>query len=409
MELQSIREQNPNPAIPSRPSNLNTLANLRSEDSFLNLLPIHQSESEIPFPQEEEPDKDISVLERAESIKIRDTTQNLRHLLGRSANLEPEIRGNLESEVRSESEDLEPKEGSPEREDSSKFVKVYEPKNFFQNTPENRMLLLYPFILSKYYVDSVRNKNIFSQPPNLQMQNSEGGFPPFRSTSDNQERGSDSNEILSETQKCKKISKKLKRAWSLNQQISQNVFKKVTLQYKSKANSEKFEIEEESDDQEIMENYQENCENQSDRLNRHITENMSGDGGNRIKSKKKRILKRNKSKMASDLYKSGRSLRKTTRIKKKRENDRLKQQEKEKKRRSKNLSWNSMENMEMNHVQEFNELVKPNLLRDQRKFIKVELRVLLFYVILFKSYKTHQKYLFNHHQLQYIDIQKIYS
>ena len=376
-ELESIREHhNEQDPLNNRLNNPN-ISQLRSEDSFLRLLPVQRSESDINFPPEEEPEKNLSIVERDEGMRFKESNQNLRHILDRGLQSKQSGRyENLKSQSNSEQQSVkEDKQGELENDEGSKFVKIYEPKNFFKTAPDNKMLLLYPFILSKHYVDSVRLSNLFTQSQNLKSQTTDSGFPQFKShTSEKPQKKSEFSEILSETQKCKKISKKLKRAWNLNHQIPQNVFKKVTILYKSKENSRESDFDDDSESfqrESILIN-QENNENERNRLNSQISGNLVRDKNYQKTGKKKRITKKKKSKFESESLKTGRSLRKTTWIKKKKENDRLIQQAKAKERRSKNFNWNSMENLGMNLGSGFKKFVKPNLVRDKRKLEIVE-------------------------------------
>jgi hypothetical protein len=347
----------------------------RSTDSFVRLtLPPNQSESEIQFPVEEDNERNLSILERDDLSGLL-PTDNLRNILGRTGGIiSPKDPPNLELNALANI----PKGSLDEIEDSGKFLKIYEPDKFFQEKPDNKMLLLYPFLLSKHYVDSVRKSNIFSRPQTHNISSgSQSGMPPFRSqiesTPKKMEKFSESNnELLSETQKCKKISKKLKRAWNLNQQIAQNVFKKVTFLYNSEgslSSNQECTFDKKQDSM-FLGKYGFGDENRGDLGN--IKGNQL-DLGVQMRSgfRRKNILKKIKTSEGENIDKVGRTLRKTTRMKKEIENERLMRQEKDKQRRTKNVGWNRNVGISQMRIGS-NKLVKGNLLKNRRKFEKVE-------------------------------------
>jgi len=386
-DLESIREDNLELEQHQHNSMQREAQVLRSEDSFarLGIPDTHQSESEIQFPVEEEDEKNISVVEREDLQRVIPSS-NLRNILAKG-NILPPLEEDSSSKHSNNPElslsgDV-PKRILPNDDASSKFVKIYEPDKFFQEKPDNKMLLLYPFLLSKHYVDSVRRSNIFTKPnmPNIASDSSQGGFPAFKSQVDstpkNTERVSESQtDLMSESQKCKKISKKLRRAWNLNQQIAQNVFKKVTLLYNSREDSLSSKSKEQTHsvfknpEKMYLGKYGFGEENRGDQMNVNEKESESSIGL-RSRQRRKNFLKKVKTKQDDQMENPGRTLRKTTRIKKKIENERLKRQEKNKQRRSKNFGWN-IDNSITQMRFGLNKLVKPNLLTDRRKFEKVE-------------------------------------
>ena len=342
------------------------------------------SDSEIQFPGDDEGEKDISILDREDFQKGRPFDSNLRHLLDKPAGpsqQEPRtseqkvlVKREFEESVRSVRKEETPLE------ESHKYVKIYEPQAFFEEIPNNKMMLLYPFFLSKHYVDSVKQNNFFTN--KIQQTPSEvslTGFPPIKSRFESNPRGegvSESlNENLSEAQKCRKISKKLKRAWSLNHQIAQNVFKKVTLLYKSRENSEESDFPNKSM---LVENVGLlsptlgiDRENQGDFINRKIKKDSELVESVKRLTKKRGIAKSQKLKVEEVERDTKRSLRKTT-IKKKIEKEILMRQEKNKQRRNKHISWNFSENQGIPLIGGSKKVVKPNLVQDKRRLEVVE-------------------------------------
>jgi hypothetical protein len=255
----------------------------------------------------------------------------------------------------------------------SRFVKVYDPKSIFQEYPENKMMLLYPFILSKHYVDFLKHNNIF--PRSLrQMMNSESTELATGSKSKEQSDPIVDNasntpfDNLTEAQKCQKFSKKLRRAWNLNHQVTQNVFKRVALVYKNKEESE-YSSNEESEDEEVRSRNveHEDLENMGDHFNRRSMMGQSMGTMGRRHTKKRGGLRRSRNRVEG--LETGRNLRKTTRIKKKIEKERQKRQKKHRERRSRDLLHDLVEGGTKGLV---GTALRPGVLIDRRKLEKVE-------------------------------------
>ena len=378
-ELESIREDQHESrniqgvSVPDNPQQP------RSTDSMVRLtLPENQSESENQYPIDRDREGNVSVIEQEELSSLL-PNDNLQTILGKGNTLS--AIGDTSQKDISKVELAElvniPKRSLDGVQESGKFLKIYEPDKFFQEKPDNKMLLLYPFLLSKHYVDSVRRSNIFSRPHGQHVSSeSQSGIPPFRSQLDSIPKKKDqnldsNNELLSETQKCRKISKKLRRAWNLNQQIAQNVFKKVTILYNSEfsESDNQDRVLEKNQDSMFLRKYEYGEENRGSIAN---IRGGSGHGRDQMRSglRRKNILKKIISSDNDHIDTVGRTLRKTTRMKKEIENKRLMRQEKNKQRRTKNLEWNSGSIGQMRIGS--NKLVKANLLKNRRKYEKVE-------------------------------------
>ena len=98
---------------------------------------------------------------------------------------------------------------------SSGLVKIFDPKDFFPNPPEDPMTLLKPFLISQQIIRNMMDIKPSSPHPTQVI-------PPKQKITRNYP-------ISGDVEKCRKLAKRLRRAWNLNQQISQNVFKKLCL------------------------------------------------------------------------------------------------------------------------------------------------------------------------------------
>ena len=95
------------------------------------------------------------------------------------------------------------------------LVKIFDPKDFFPNPPEDPMTLLKPFLISQQII-----RNMMEAGPSTP--NPTQAIPVKQKTTR-------IYPISGDVEKCRKLAKRLRRAWNLNQQISQNVFKKLCL------------------------------------------------------------------------------------------------------------------------------------------------------------------------------------
>lgn len=300
------------------------------------------SESELRFSVEDETEKGIFIVEGGEFGQRRRLPASLMQILGRrearksgAGASRAERRGKPGHARRRAAERKSP---NAEKEDSGKFIKIYEPDKFFQQMPEDKKVLLYPFLISKQYVDSVIKSKFFQKGvPPLQSESLSGGRPGFQSQAPSagrepEQRSDSGAELLSETQKCRKISKKLRRAWSLNQQIAQNVFKKVTLLYTSREDSE---VSSRAERRRAERGAPENRENKA-----HLANLGLGKRGGAAFSEKAPSGRR-ASRRA--LPNPERNLRQTTKNKKKMESERLKRQRQERRRKPKPFAWKPSE------------------------------------------------------------------
>lgn len=134
---------------------------------------------------------------------------------------------------------LKPPEDQPKtkRGNQVRFRKVYDPHKFYPTMPINSHLLLQPFLMSKNYVDALRRS---SQMMKNRQTKSELAIRKLRKRVGRQAQMNNPSNF--EYLKCRKLAKKLKRAWNLNQQIPQNVFKRVRLVRKGQINSEEDSV-----------------------------------------------------------------------------------------------------------------------------------------------------------------------
>lgn len=347
LELASIREDDPNSEEGGSPAPRAELSR-SPEGRFIRMaIPEHQ-EGDSDFLEDEHSRRDMSVVNRPAPLKAPKPQQTLRNLL---------------------QENPEPESGRPAR-----FVKVYDPQSIFQEFPDNKMMLLYPFILSKHYVDFLKHNNIF--PRSLrQMMNSESSELGTGSKSQGlsmprvEEPGP--FDVLTEAQKCQKFSKKLRRAWNLNHRVTQNVFKRVALVYKNPQDSGASSLSRPDSPRGRLDL---EANPDSKNMGDHFNCRQTPEAGSSLRraQKKRGPLRRNKPRLELGPSESGRNLRKTTRIKKKIEKERLLRQEKYKQKHSRDL------------LQEFGEAkgvggggklaggMRPGLVIDKRRLEKVE-------------------------------------
>ena len=339
-----LRADKPSSPSPARLSSLRPEIALSRSGARIR----RPSESELHFPIEDETEKDISIVGGGDFERVRNLTPNLMQIL------EKVDLNKSDNESDGQARDADglkrAADSPPERDladkedlaDSGKFIKIYEPGNFFEKMPEDKKVLLYPFLISKQYVDSVIRSKIFHKTgiPPLNSESASNANMRFQlqieSSPRERERCSDSaNDLLSESQKCKKISKKLKRAWNLNQQIAQNVFKKVRLLYTSREESA-FSSER---DPSVLRREGSvftgslGQENQGDQSNVRLGKRPEINFGSKPMPKRKEIFK--KVGLESEFSNPERNLRQSTRNKKKKENERLMRQKKSKKKKPK--------------------------------------------------------------------------
>lgn len=97
----------------------------------------------------------------------------------------------------------------------TKLIKIFDPSDFFPNPPKDPIKLLQPFLISREII-----KNMIQTDRSSQDQGNLAG---------SRTRRTDTNLVSGDLEKCRKLAKRLRRAWNLNQQISQNVFKKICI------------------------------------------------------------------------------------------------------------------------------------------------------------------------------------